>query len=171
MSSKQIAAPPGSVAHVVDPGQPAQDNDRVVERPLPPGGQGPRTLPDRAGRHEVSLPGHPVPGPNRERPGTMDHEVETSAERVRHDLRRPLAGSRNLLMKTAGNTVPVTDPILTQLCGRGSGVMGCSGWVWFRTLEGCAIRGRSGVGGGCGSLRCIRRSRWRARCGWPTGAG
>ena len=37
-------------------------------------------------------------------------EVETSAERVRHHLRRPLAGSRNLLMKTAGNTVPVTDP-------------------------------------------------------------
>jgi hypothetical protein len=40
----------------------------------------------------------------------MDHEVEASTERVRHHLRRPLAGSRNLLMKTAGNTVPVTDP-------------------------------------------------------------
>jgi hypothetical protein len=43
----------------------------------------------------------------------MDHAVEASAERVRHHLRRPLAGSRNLLMKTAGNTVPVTDP-----CGK-----------------------------------------------------
>jgi hypothetical protein len=40
----------------------------------------------------------------------MDHEVEASAERVRHHLRRPLAGSRNLLMNTAGDTVPVTDP-------------------------------------------------------------
>jgi hypothetical protein len=36
---------------------------------------------------------------------------ETSPERVRHHLRRPLASSRNLLMKTAGNTVPVTDPV------------------------------------------------------------
>ena len=36
----------------------------------------------------------------------MDHKVDTSAEPVR----RPLAGSRNLLMKTAGNTVPVTGP-------------------------------------------------------------
>jgi len=27
----------------------------------------------------------------------MDHEVEASTQRVRHHLRRPLAGSRNLL--------------------------------------------------------------------------
>ena len=40
----------------------------------------------------------------------MDNALEASPERVRHHLRRPLAGSRNLLMKTAGNTVPVTDP-------------------------------------------------------------
>ena len=40
----------------------------------------------------------------------MDDEVEASTERVRHHLRRPLAGSRNLLMKTAENTLPVTDP-------------------------------------------------------------
>jgi hypothetical protein len=40
----------------------------------------------------------------------MDHEVETSAERVRYHLRRPLAASRNLLMETAGNTLPVTVP-------------------------------------------------------------
>jgi transposase-like protein len=33
-----------------------------------------------------------------------------SPQRVRHHLRRPLAGSRNLLMKNAGNTVPVTGP-------------------------------------------------------------
>src|SRR5215212_3492618 len=58
----------------------------------------------------MSLPGHPIPGPDRERPDTMDHEVEAGAQRVRHHLRRPLAGSRNLLMKTAGNTVAVTDP-------------------------------------------------------------
>jgi transposase-like protein len=83
---------------------------RVTERPLPPGGQGPRPLPDRASRHEMSLPGHQIPGPHRARQATMDHALEASAQRVRHHLRRPLAGSRNLLMKTAGNTVnPVFD--------------------------------------------------------------
>ncbi len=40
----------------------------------------------------------------------MDDEVETSAQRVRHHLRRPLAGSGNLMMNTAGNTLTVTDP-------------------------------------------------------------
>ena len=48
--------------------------------------------------------------PTGHRAGTMGHAVEASPERVRHHLRRPLAGSRNLLMKTAGNTVAVTDP-------------------------------------------------------------
>jgi hypothetical protein len=36
----------------------------------------------------------------------MDDALETSTERVRHHLRRPLAGSRNLLMKTAGRYRP-----------------------------------------------------------------
>ncbi len=40
----------------------------------------------------------------------MDHEVEASAQRVRDPLRRPLAGSRDLLMRTAGNTVSETVP-------------------------------------------------------------
>jgi hypothetical protein len=35
--------------------------DRVTDRPLPAGGQGPRPLPDRAGRHQVPLPRHPLP--------------------------------------------------------------------------------------------------------------
>jgi len=39
------------------------------------------------------------PRPRRARQGMMDHAVEASAQRVRHHLRRPLAGSRNLLMK------------------------------------------------------------------------
>jgi len=34
-----------------------------LERPLPQGGQGTRALPDRTARVEVSVPGHPVPGP------------------------------------------------------------------------------------------------------------
>jgi len=37
--------------------------------------------------------------------------VEASPQRVRHHLRRPLAGSRNLLMTTAGNTLSETVPM------------------------------------------------------------
>ncbi len=66
------------------------------------GGQGLRALPHQTGRDEVPLPRHPLPGPDRKGPGTMDHEVEGGAERVRRHLHRPLAGSRNLLMKTVG---------------------------------------------------------------------
>jgi NAD(P)H-hydrate repair Nnr-like enzyme with NAD(P)H-hydrate epimerase domain len=40
----------------------------------------------------------------------MDDAVEASAQRIRDHLRRPLAGSRNLLMETAGNTVSETAP-------------------------------------------------------------
>ena len=36
-----------------------------LERPLPAGGEGPRPLPHRAGRDEMSVPGHPIPGPDR----------------------------------------------------------------------------------------------------------
>ena len=39
--------------------------DRVAQRPLPASDQGPRPLPDRAGRVEVSVPGDPIPGPHR----------------------------------------------------------------------------------------------------------
>lgn len=40
----------------------------------------------------------------------MDDAVETCPERVRDHLRRPIPGSRNLLMKTAGNTVKEIVP-------------------------------------------------------------
>ena len=35
--------------------------DRVPQRPLPAGGQGPGALPVRAGRDEMPLPGDPIP--------------------------------------------------------------------------------------------------------------
>ena len=91
-------------------GSSAQDNDRVAQRPLPQGGAGTGPLPHRAGRVEVPVSGHQITRPHRTRQGTMDHEVEASTQRVRDHLRRPLAGSRDLLMKTAGNTVSEIDP-------------------------------------------------------------
>ena len=44
-----------------------QDNDRERELPDPPRGQGPRALPQRAGRAQVRLHGHHEPGPHRHR--------------------------------------------------------------------------------------------------------
>ena len=41
---------------------------------------------------------------------TMDDALEASPQRVRHHLRRPVPGRRDLLTKTAGNTVSETDP-------------------------------------------------------------
>jgi hypothetical protein len=71
--------------------------DRVAQRPLPPGHQGQGPLPHRAGCDEVSLPGHQISRPHRQGQGTMDHAVEAGAQRLRDHLRRPLAGTRDLL--------------------------------------------------------------------------
>ena len=62
---------------------------RVAQRPVPPGGQGPGPLPDRAGGAEVPLPRGPQPGPHRRRPPALDQPLEESTQRVRHLLRRP----------------------------------------------------------------------------------
>ncbi|BBX62273.1 hypothetical protein MSAS_14470 [Mycobacterium saskatchewanense] len=59
----------------------------------------------------MPLSGHPITGPDRCRQGTMDDAVETCPKRVRDHLRRPIPGSRNLLMETAGNTVSEIVPI------------------------------------------------------------
>jgi len=39
--------------------------------------KGPRPLPGRAGRVEVSVPGDPIPGPHRHRQNPMDDALET----------------------------------------------------------------------------------------------
>ena len=94
-----------------------------LKRPLPQGRAGTGTLPNRAGRVEVSVPCDKIPRPDRPRKSTMDHALETSSQRIRHHLRRPLAGSRDVLMKTAGNTVSETDPLRGQalILRRGAG--------------------------------------------------
>jgi hypothetical protein len=67
-------------------------------------------LSDRAGRPEVLLPGDQVPGPQGHRPATMDHALEASAQRIRHHLRRPDAGSTEPVMRIAAYTLSRTDP-------------------------------------------------------------
>ncbi len=75
--------------------------DRVRQRPHPPGGQGPWTLPQRAGRPEVRLHGDHVPGSHRQGPGPMDHALEDRPERFRHHLRRPPVGGPSVISTTA----------------------------------------------------------------------
>ena len=62
--------------------------DRVPQRPVPPLGQGPRPLPDRAGRPQAPLPHRPQPRPHRARTATLEQPVESRPERLRHHLRR-----------------------------------------------------------------------------------
>lgn len=54
--------------------------------------------------------GHPVTGPDRDRPEAMDDALETSTERLRYHLRRPHAGKRNRLTEHAAYTVNRTVP-------------------------------------------------------------
>ena len=75
--------PQGAVQH---------ERDRVPERPLPASGPRPRALPDRASRHEMPVPRHPIAGPHRPGQDTMDDALEASPQRVRHHLRRPVPG-------------------------------------------------------------------------------
>jgi hypothetical protein len=58
----------------------------------------------------VPVPGYPVPGPDRDRPDPVSDALETRIERIRHHLRRPVPGRRDLLTMTAGNTVREIDP-------------------------------------------------------------
>ena len=46
----------------------------------------PRPFPDRAGRHEVPVPGDHEPGPDREGPQAVDQPVEGRPERFRHHV-------------------------------------------------------------------------------------
>lgn len=54
--------------------------------------------------------GNPVAGPDRDLPKAMDDALETSAERLRHHIRRPHAGKRNHLTEDAAYTANLTVP-------------------------------------------------------------
>ncbi len=89
--------------------------DREPQRPLPAGGQGPRALPDRAGRAQVPLPGHPIAGPDRPGPSTMGDALEASLERVRDHLRRAYRSvnhqlTRKLQFHRSSDSPPMSPP-------------------------------------------------------------
>jgi len=75
---------------------------------------------ERMARHGPPPPQGPLAG---EPTGILLREPTCSpwlkrAQRVRDHLRRPLGGSRNLLMETAGNTVSETVPVRRLWAGR-----------------------------------------------------
>jgi len=65
----------------------------------------------------------------------MDHALEASPQRIRDHLRRPLASSRNLLMKTAGNTVAVTDPTTANGIAKATSGSDMAPWAWLLSLS------------------------------------
>jgi hypothetical protein len=65
------------------------ERHRVDQRQAPAGGERTRPLPDRAGSHEVPLPGAHEPGPGREGTSTLVQRLEGRPERLRHRIRRP----------------------------------------------------------------------------------
>jgi hypothetical protein len=94
-----------------DPSSPLlHQRDRVTQRPVPAGRDHQGALPHRASSAQDAVPGHPVPGPQGHRPGTMGHPVEARAERFRRHLRRPHARGREPLTMNASYTVNRTDP-------------------------------------------------------------
>ena len=56
----------------------------------------------------MPLPGHPIAGPDRQRQGTMGHEVEAGPERVRHHLPRP--HPNKMITDQIRSTVYLIDP-------------------------------------------------------------
>ena len=71
--------------------------DREPQGPLPADGDHARSLPDRAVRAQVPVPGDPRAGPQGHLTGTMGHPVEAGTQRFRRHLRRPHAGRGDTL--------------------------------------------------------------------------
>lgn len=72
---------------------------RMPQRPVPSRGPGARAFPGRTRRSEVPVPDGPVDGPDGQGPTKMGRAMEARAQRVRHHLRRPLAGRQELTME------------------------------------------------------------------------
>ena len=77
---------------------------REPQRPLPASNPRPRPPPDRAGRPEMPLFGHPITEPHRPGKSTMGHTLEASIERVCSQLRRPNRSDHYKLMTNISYT-------------------------------------------------------------------
>jgi hypothetical protein len=90
----------------------AHERYRVDQRLLPPGGQGPRALPDRGRGVEVSVAScHQVARPDRRRQSPLDSAVEGTTQRLRDHLRRTLRAHESLNLPgphTVYRTVPTS---------------------------------------------------------------
>jgi hypothetical protein len=85
------------------------------QRGLPPRGAGPWALPQRAVRTQVPISGDPFPGADRGRSDSMGRALNACPQRLRHHLRRPDAGGRELLTcHTSTHTVNAKLPLTDQ---------------------------------------------------------
>jgi len=108
-------------------------------------------LPDRAGRTQVPVPGDPSPGPDRQGPGTMGHEMERSTKRILDHIRRTNHTQHQLTSARAESTVNQILPTPDVGFGRMWRIPSeCGGGVAVRLLY---LAGRM-------SLCWVRESKW-----------
>jgi hypothetical protein len=73
----------------------------------------PGALSDRPGRAEMSLPGHPLPGPHRARQDPLGAALEVRRQRLRCHLRRPYRPQRHQLKPiTISDTITASIPLI-----------------------------------------------------------
>jgi putative transposase len=72
--------------------------------------------------------GHPVPGPDRDRPHPVGNAMEARSERLRHHLRRPVPGRRDLLTQMPETPLVRQTPAGAVTTDRGLRNLGI--WTW-----------------------------------------
>lgn len=102
-----------------------QDNDRVPQRPVPPGGQRPRALPHRAGRAQGPLPDRGLPRPDRQGPSPLVQPVVESAR------------GAVLALLPVRFPVPLAEPAVRLSTQRA--LHGFCRQVWLRRFQGLGI--------------------------------
>ena len=80
----------------------------------------------------MSLPDHPIAGPDRQRQGTMGHKVETGPERVRHHVPRP--HPNKMITDQIRSTVYLIDPFRSPEPGAGFGLADLPAGVRFQAV-------------------------------------
>jgi len=84
---------------------------RITQRAVPSLSESQGSFPHRASRTQMPLPDRSVFRPDRARSSTVDNQMETRPQRVRHHLRRPLARREGILeIKNASCTLTEIVP-------------------------------------------------------------